>query len=202
MVCFLLERNTMKKIALVLVTITQVFTTFPAENVSFRDGTFFKADIYNEKGFEPDKNGVILSFGKKVYVHHYPSTRKSLAPPYFQNLGPNPYGMSTCVPSRISFFHFETFALAGMKEDIHKMSIPHEKKLGAIKAIEEAMSLAPPKAMTLPTLNNKRISEQWQTYAEIWLAYHFKKGNAVWGKKLETLKKYDLMDKSKILTKK
>ena len=57
----------MKKIVIALVTITQVFTTFPSENVAFRDGTFLDADIYLAKGFEPDKNGVIIDdYGRPV----------------------------------------------------------------------------------------------------------------------------------------
>ena len=192
----------MKKTALLLVTITQVFTTFAAENVSFRDGTHLRADIYKEKGFEPDKDGVILSWNNKIYIHHYPVMDNSLSVPYFYYHGPSPYGMSSCVPSRISFFHFQSFTLVNMKEKISKMNIPKEKKEGAIKGIDKAMSDLPPKAMSNPKLINNKNTREWKARVMTYIGRHFPRGHAVWGEDLKFLKKNDLMNKSRVATKK
>ena len=122
----------MRKIALLLVTITPFFTTFSAEKISFRDGTFLEASTYASKGFEPDKDGVILTVDNKIYIHHYPCTDGSLSVPTFYYHGPNPYAMPTCTPSRISFYHFETFTLSEMRTKISRMHIPYKKKVEAV----------------------------------------------------------------------
>ena len=151
----------MKKIALILVTITLFSNGFSAENVSFRDGTFLAANIFGEKGFEPDGNGVILTVGGKVYLHHYPCTQGSRSVPTYYPSGPNPYGISNCSPTRISFFHFETFSLLDVREKVLRMRIPVKKKIEAIKAIDRAMSLDPPNVMTSPTFKNKKSTRKW-----------------------------------------
>ena len=180
----------MRKTALILVTITQVFTTFPAENVSFRDGTSLAVDIFDKKGFEPDGNGVILTVGGKVYLHHYPCTQGSRSVPTYYPSGPNPYGISNCSPTRISFFHFETFSLLGVREKVLRMRIPVKKRIEAIKAIDRAMSLDPPNVMTSPTFKNKKSTQKWQSWCEIYVGRRFEIGQVVWGKDLKPLKPF------------
>ena len=190
----------MKKIALLLVTITQVFTTFPAENVAFLDGTFLNADIYRAKGFEPDKKGVILTVNKKIYIHHFPRTGKNLAPSYYYMHSPNPYNMAKCTPSRLSFFNFQSYTLVEMREDIIKMSIPLKKKVEAVKAIDLAMMGNFPAKLTKHT--SEHAVEMWQTSCKIQFAYQFKRGIAVWGKDLKPFEKNNLMNQGKGFTKK
>jgi hypothetical protein len=192
----------MRKIALLLVTITQVFTTFPAENVAFRDQTFLNADIYRAKGFEPDKNGVILTVDKKIYIHHFPRTGRNLAPTYFYMSSPNPYGMAKCIPSRLSFFNFQSYTLVKMREDIIKMDIPLKKKVEAVKAIDLAMMGNLPAKLTKPALTSRFAVSRWQESCEIRFAYGFKKGIAVWGKDLKPFKKDNLVNQGRVFTKK
>lgn len=199
MICFLLERNTMKKIALVLVTITQVFTTFPAENIFLNDGTGLEAVIYRGKGFEPDKDGVILTVNRKIYFHHYPCNKGSLRTPFFYYDGPNPYNMPRCTPSRISFFHFQSFSLLDMRKDIIKMNIPYKKKVEAVKAIDWAMMGNPPNKMRNPS---EKATKDWGSWVERNLARRFEIGQAIWGKDLESFKKNNLMNKSGAFAKK
>ena len=190
----------MKKTALLLATITQVFTTFPAENVSFRDGTSLAVDIFDKKGFEPDKYGVILTVKNKIYLHHYPVTDRSLSVPTFYSSGSNPYGISQCSPTRVSFFHFETFSLLNMREKVLRMNIPVKKKVEAIRGINRAMTFAPPEVMTSPAYKNKKQTRQWQRWAETYVALHIEKGEVAWGKDLESLKKNNLVNKGRALT--
>ena len=192
----------MKKIALLLVTITQVFTTFPAENVGFLDGTFLNADIYRAKGFEPDKNGVILTVNRKIYVHHFPRTGKNLAPSYFYTHSPNPYDMARCTPSRLSFFNFQSYTLVEMRENIVKMNIPLEKKVEAVKAIDLAMFGNLPEKLTKPSLTGKLAVDMWQSACERRFVYYFKKGIAVWGKDLKPFEKNNLLNQGRVFTKK
>jgi hypothetical protein len=190
----------MKKIALLLATITQVFTTFPAENVSFRDGTSLAADFFDKKGFEPDKDGVILTVKNKIYLHHYPVTDRSLSVPTFYFSGKNPYGISQCSPTRISFFHFETFSLLNMREKVLRMNIPVKKKVEAIRGIDRAMTFTPPEVMTSLAYKNKKQTKQWQRWAETYVAFRIAKGEVVWGKDLASLKKYNLLHRRKTLS--
>ena len=192
----------MRKIAIALVTITQVFTTFPAENVAFLDGTFLKADMYRAKGFEPNGKGVILTVNKKIYVHHFPRTGKNLAPSYFYMHSPNPYNMAKCTPSRLSFFNFQSYTLVEMREDIIKMKIPLKKKVEAVKAIDSAMMGNFPAKLTKPSSTSQYAVNMWQTSCERMFAYEFKKGIAVWGKKLKPFKKNDLVNQGRVFTKK
>jgi hypothetical protein len=189
----------MKKTALLLVTITQVFTTFPAENVFFNDGTGLEAAIFQGKGFEPDKNGVILTVNRKIYFHHYPLTKRSLGVPFLYYDGPNPYGMPSCTPSRISFFHFQSFSLLDMKRDIIRMNIPHKKKVEAVRAINIAMMGNPPNRMRY---SDAKTVNRWQRWVETFQANSFRRGVAIWGKDLESLKKYNLVNEGGTLTKK
>ena len=192
----------MKKIAILLVTITQVFTTFPAENVAFLDGTFLKADMYRVKGFEPNGKGVILTVNKKIYIHHFPRTGKNLAPSYFYMHSPNPYNMAKCTPSRLSFFNFQSYTLVEMRGDIIKMNIPLKKKVEAVKAIDSAMMGNFPAKLTKPSLTSKYAVNMWQTSCEIRFAYFFEKGIAVWGKDLKPFKKNNLVNQGRAFTKK
>jgi len=195
----------MKSLTLLLVSITPIFFTFSAENVGFRDGTYLEANIYAEKGFEPNADGVILAVMDKLYFHHYPPSKGSLVNPSFYYHGPNPYGISSCTPSRISFFHFETFTLAGMKEDISRMNIPVEKKAEAIKGIQKAMAENPPKKMTNPKRISKYYSREWQNQVLLRTSRHHKKGRIIYGqdyKLLKSLKEDDLVDKGRATAKK
>ena len=189
----------MKKAALLLVTITQVFTTFPAENVFFNDGTALEAKIFQGKGFEPDKDGVILTVNRKIYFHHYPCKQGSLRTPFFYYDGPNPYNMPRCTPSRISFFHFQSFSLLDMKKDIIKMNIPYKKKVEAVRAINWAMMGNPPTKMRNPS---EKATKNWESWVRRNMARRFEIGQAIWGKDLESLKEYNLMNKGRALTKK
>lgn len=188
----------MKTTALILVTITPFFTTFSSENVSFRDGTSLAVGIFNKEGFEPDKNGVILTVKNKIYLHHYPCTDRSLSVPDYYYDGPNPYGISSCCPTRVSFFHFETFTLSNMRSSISRMNIPAKKKAEAIKGIDRAMSLTPPKAMTDHV--NVKSTKMWQRSCEGRVARRFEIGQVVWGKDLKPLKKYNALYGGKTLT--
>ena len=192
----------MKKTALLLATITLFSDGFSAENVSFRDGTFLTANIFREKGFEPNGDGVILTVEGKVYLHHYPCTQGSRSVPTYYYNGPNPYGISNCSPTRISFFHFETFSLLGMRDRVSRMNIPVKKKVEAIKAINRAMSLNPPNVMTSPTYKNKGHTKKWQRWCEVYVGRRFEIGQVVWGKDLESLKKKNLVNKGRAFAKK
>jgi hypothetical protein len=192
----------MKNLALLLLTVTPFFTTFSSENVAFLDGTFLDADIYRAKGFEPDKNGVILTVNKKIYIHHFPRTGKNLAPSYFYMHSPNPYNMAKCIPSRLSFFNFQSYTLVEMREDIIKMSIPLKKKVEAIKAIDLAMMGNFTAKITKASTTSKYAVNMWQTSCEIKFAYFFEKGIAVWGKDLKPFKKDNSANRSRAFTKK
>ena len=203
----LIKKGThMKTATLLLASITLIFSTFSAEKVSFRDGTFLQADIYTKKGFEPNADGVILIVMDKLYFHHYPPTKGSLAtPPRYFYHGLNPYGISSCVPSRISFFHFETFALVGIREKISYMNIPAKKKAEAIKGIDKAMSENPPKEMTNPKNISKYYSKEWEDEVLLRTGFHHKRGRILYGQDYELLKSFkkkNLMNKSRALAKK
>lgn len=190
----------MRKTALLLVTITLFSNGFSAENVSFRDGTFLAANIFGGKGFEPDGDGVILTVGGKIYLHHYPCTQNSRSVPTYYYNGPNPYGISNCSPTRISFFHFETFSLLDVREKVLRMRIPVKKKIEAIKGIDRAMSLNPPNVMTSSTFKNEASTRKWQSWCEIYVGRRFEIGQVVWGKDLKPLKKHNLFHGGKTLT--
>jgi hypothetical protein len=182
----------MKKIALFLLGITQILPVYSAENFKFRDGTSVDGRIYVEKGFEPDGYGIILNIENSVYVHHYPATDRSLSCPLFYYGGPNPFGPTpVCTPSRISFFHFETFTLAGIKESVTSMDIPKEKKKKALASIDKALSGEIPEVMTNPKLTTRSANQKWEMWVDISLGKEFKKGTMIWGKDLHLLKKYN-----------
>lgn len=168
----------MKKLTLLLIAITQIFSNLYGENFDFRDGTFLKAVILNEKGVEPDEHGIILTVNKRVYIHHYPNTKRALSPPMYYLSDPgNPYGMPSCTPSRISFFHFETFNLVGIKETVEKMDIPAPKKKRALEAISKAMSETIPKEMKNPSHSR---TMNWKFKVKLRLGGHIKRKVAVW----------------------
>jgi len=193
----------MKLATLLLVTITQIFNVFSAENVTFRDGTSLNASMFKGKGFEPDKNGVILTVDNKIYVHHFPRTGRNLAPSkYYLAHCPNPYNMPNCVPTRLSFFNFESFTLLKMRENIIKMPIPYNKKLEAVRAIDVAMTNNPPKLLTAEYLTTNRVIRKWENTCLIRFAYAFEKGVAVWGKDLESLKENDSVNNRRVFAEK
>jgi hypothetical protein len=192
-----------KKLTLLLLGITQVFTVYSSENFKFRDGTSIEGHIYAEKGFEPDEHGIILNVNNMVYVHHYPVMDRSLSCPLYYYGGPNPFvSTGSCTPSRISFFHFETFTLAGVRESVTKMSIPTKKKKKALDSIDKALSGEIPKVMTNPKLISHSSTKKWEMWVEIYLGREFKKKTMVWGKSLHSLKEYDLKNRSLSFSKK
>jgi hypothetical protein len=142
-----------------------------------------EGEIFVGKGFEPDAKGVILTVNNKVYIHHYPYKRgASCAPPiyYPYKSGLNPYGISQCTPTRISFFNFETFSLIDVKESIARSRIPHAKKLEAVRMINHVGVSNKPKYMIPSSLKTRK----WESNVRIWGNFHIKKGVAVWGKGL------------------
>lgn len=174
----------MKKTTLVLIAITLFFTNLYGENYNFKDGTFIQGDIFRDKGFEPNQWGVILTVKarqtRKVYVHHYPATEGALRPPLYYLSGiSNPYGMPSCTPTRISFFHFSTFTLAGIQTEVEKMDMPKLKKAKALKAISIAMSGDVPKVMKNP--DRQDVADWRKKYLTYLLRYSLK-GKVIWGK--------------------
>jgi hypothetical protein len=173
----------MNKLTLCLIFITLVFSNIYGEIYYFKDGTVVEGKIFMAKGFEPNAKGVILTVNNKIYIHHYPYKRgASCAPPiyYPYKSDPNPYGISQCTPTRISFFNFETFSLMDVKEKIAYSRIPYAKKLEAVKMINYAGANDKPKYMTPSSLKTRK----WESNVRIWGHFYIEKGVAVWGKGL------------------
>ena len=143
--------------------------------------SLYQSQIFQEKGFEPSKGGIILAVGKKIYVHHYPVVSGALSPPssgYSFTGGLNPYGMPSCTPTRISFFHFSTFTLAGIRSEVKKMDMPAPKKKEVLKAIDEATRYDVPKIMRSPSANKTR---RWRFKYSLYLSGYAKQGKLIWG---------------------
>jgi hypothetical protein len=174
----------MNKTTLCLIFITQFFGNIYGEIFHFKDGTTVEGEIFTAKGFEADSKGVILTVNNKIYIHHYPYKKGSsgCAPPmyypYFS--GMNPHGISRCVPTRISFFNFETFSLMDVKDSIARSKIPYSKKLEAVKMINYVGVSERPEYMK-PSLKR---TKKWEANVKIWGNYYIDRNLAVWGKDL------------------
>tara|TARA_B100000959_G_C14982523_1_gene624154 strand:- start:1052 stop:1621 length:570 start_codon:yes stop_codon:yes gene_type:complete len=173
----------MNKLTLYLILITLVYGNIYGEIFHFKDGTVIDGKIFEAKGFEANAKGVILTIDGKVYIHHYPYKKGlSCAPPiYYPYIkDPNPYGISKCTPTRISFFNFETYSLMDVKERITRSRIPYAKKLESVRMINYVGINDKPKYMT----PSREKTRRWESNVKIWSGSRIKQGMAVWGEDL------------------
>tara|TARA_Y100000004_G_C8951998_1_gene428964 strand:- start:2810 stop:3370 length:561 start_codon:yes stop_codon:yes gene_type:complete len=106
-----------------------------AEKFELKDGTVVYGSVYADTLHQPNKDGItILTQDDRIYLHHYPS-HGTYAPPVGY-AAKNPYGVPNCVPTRISFIHFENKTLARLHNAYSKVNSPEAKSIS--KAIVSA----------------------------------------------------------------
>jgi hypothetical protein len=185
----------MKKIVIIILLCTSLVlrseTTYSFE---FRDGTKVDGEIlYSKIDFfsNIDRMGVHLITKKGLYMHHYPYSR-SMSEPYVPRPSYvpaiNPYGLPTCLPTRISFLQFSRKTLSNIHGDLdtklkyssHKYSIRDRSCMkAAMVEINKAYYWKPRDRHELRSPTDTRA---WQRLVEMKFRKELLNGGIAYGK--------------------